>query len=157
MHACLVARWCPTLCDPMDCSSSVFSVHGNSPGKNTGVDCHALLLGIFPTQGSNPGLSHCRRILYCVNHQGITVAGLKPSVPVAIVDFEGMSDLISSCFSVIPYGVKLPHDNWSKSFIFISNSFCDMCHWSSMLRLRGVFLSVMMQAARNSAHSKEEP
>ena len=157
MHACLVARWCLTLYDPMDCSSSVFYVHWNSPGKNTGVGCHALLLGIFPTQGSNPGLSHCRRILYCVNHQGITVVGLKPSVPVAIVDFEGMSDLISSCFSVIPYGVKLPHDNWSKSFIFISNSFCDMWHWPSMLRLRGVFLSVMMQAARNSAHSKEEP
>ena len=31
---------------------------GNSPGKNTGVDYHALLQGIFPTQGSNPGLPH---------------------------------------------------------------------------------------------------
>ena len=34
--------------------------------KNTGVGCHALLQGIFPTQGSNPGLPHCR-ILYCVS------------------------------------------------------------------------------------------
>ena len=34
------------------------------PGKNTGVDCHFLLQGIFPTQGSNPGLVHCRQILY---------------------------------------------------------------------------------------------
>ena len=41
------------------------SVHGDSPGKNTGVGCHALLQGIFSTQGSNPGLLHCRRILYC--------------------------------------------------------------------------------------------
>ena len=41
------------LCDPMDCSSPDFSVHGNSPGKNTGVGCHALLQGIFLTQGSN--------------------------------------------------------------------------------------------------------
>ena len=32
----------------------------NSPGKNTGVGCHSLLQGIFPTQGSNPGLPHCR-------------------------------------------------------------------------------------------------
>ena len=39
-------------------------------GKNTGVDCHALLQGIFPTQGLNPGLSHCRQILYHLNHQG---------------------------------------------------------------------------------------
>ena len=36
----------------------------DSPGKNTGVGCHALLQGIFPTQGSNPGLPHSRRILY---------------------------------------------------------------------------------------------
>ena len=41
-----------------------FSVHGDSPGKNTGVGCHACLQGIFPTQGLNPGLPHCRRILY---------------------------------------------------------------------------------------------
>ncbi|XP_055426747.1 uncharacterized protein LOC129645509 [Bubalus kerabau] len=35
----------------------------DSPGKNTGVGCHALLQRIFPTQGSNPGLLHCRQIL----------------------------------------------------------------------------------------------
>ena len=39
-------------------------VHGNSPGKNTGVGCHALLLGIFLTQGLNPHLLHYRWILY---------------------------------------------------------------------------------------------
>ena len=33
------------------------------------VGCHAHLQGIFPTQGSNPGLPHCRRIIYCLNHQ----------------------------------------------------------------------------------------
>ena len=41
----------------------------NSPGKNTGVDCHALRQGIFPTQGSNPGLPHYRQILYHLSHQ----------------------------------------------------------------------------------------
>ena len=46
------------------------SVHGDSPGKNTGVGCHALLQGIFPTHGSNPGLLHCRQIVYCLSHQG---------------------------------------------------------------------------------------
>ena len=40
------------------------------PGKNTGVDCHAILQGIFPTQGSKPGLLHCRQILYHLSHQG---------------------------------------------------------------------------------------
>ena len=53
----------------MDCSLPGFSVHADSPGKNTGVGCPALLQGIFPTQKSNPGLLHCRWILYCVNHQ----------------------------------------------------------------------------------------
>ena len=38
--------------------------------QNTGVGCHALLQGIFPTQGSNPGLPHCRQILYHLSHQG---------------------------------------------------------------------------------------
>ena len=39
------------------------------PGKNTGVGCRALLQGIFLTQGLNPGLLHCRQILYCLSHQ----------------------------------------------------------------------------------------
>ena len=60
----------PTLCDPMDCSPPGSSFHWNSPGKNTGVSCHALLQGIFPTQGSNPGLPHYRQILCCLSHQG---------------------------------------------------------------------------------------
>ena len=42
----------------------------NSPGKNIGVGSHFLLQGIFPTQGSNPGLLHCRQILYHLSHQG---------------------------------------------------------------------------------------
>ena len=40
----------------------------DSPGEDTGVGCHALLQGIFPTQGWNPGLLHCRRILYLLGH-----------------------------------------------------------------------------------------
>ena len=51
------------LCDPIGCSSPGSSVYGDSPGQNTGVGCHDLLQGIFLTQGSNPGLSHCRWIL----------------------------------------------------------------------------------------------
>ena len=63
-----VAQSRPTLSDPMDCSPPGSSGHGDSPSKNTGVGCHALLQGIFPTQGSNPGLQHCRRILYLLSH-----------------------------------------------------------------------------------------
>ena len=59
----LVTQLCPTPCNPMDCSPPGTSVHGDSPGRNTGLGCHALLQGIFPTQGSNPDLLHCRHIL----------------------------------------------------------------------------------------------
>ena len=41
----------------------------NSPGKNTGVGSHSLPQGIFPNQGSNPGLPHCRQILYHLSHR----------------------------------------------------------------------------------------
>ena len=52
-----------TLCNAMDCP-------WNSPGQNTGVGSHFLLQGIFLTQGSNPGLQHCRWILYQLSLQG---------------------------------------------------------------------------------------
>ena len=45
----------------------------NSPGKSTGVCCHALLQGIFLTQGSNRGLVHRRQILYRLRHRGSPV------------------------------------------------------------------------------------
>ena len=49
--------------------STIYSLW-NSPGQNTGVGSLSLLQGIFPTQGLNPGLPHCRRILYQLSHQG---------------------------------------------------------------------------------------
>ena len=67
---CLVTQLCPTLCNPMDYSLPGSSVHGDSPGKNTGVGCYAFLQRIFPLQGSNPGLLNCRQILYCLSCQG---------------------------------------------------------------------------------------
>ena len=54
-----VAQLCPTLLCPWD-----------SPGKSTGMGCSFLLQEIFPTQGSNPGLPHCRQMLYHLSHQG---------------------------------------------------------------------------------------
>ena len=54
----LVAQSCLTICETMDCSPSGSSAHGDSPGKNTGVGCHALLQGIFLTQESNSHLLH---------------------------------------------------------------------------------------------------
>ena len=65
-----VTQSCLTLCDSMDCSPKGSSVREDSSGKNTGVGCHALLQEIFPTQGLNSGLLHCRWILYHLSYQG---------------------------------------------------------------------------------------
>ena len=60
-----VAQLCLTLCNPMD-----YTISGIPPGQNTGMGSHSLLQGIFPAQGWNPGLPHCRWILYQLSHQG---------------------------------------------------------------------------------------
>ena len=80
--------WCGSTCQPVhivqySVSPSVMSDSENPwtvthqaplslefPGKNTGVGSHSLLQGIFPTQGSNLSLLHCRQILYHLSHQG---------------------------------------------------------------------------------------
>ena len=51
----LSLQLCPALCEPMDCSPPGFSVHGDSPGKNTGMG-YAFLWGIILTEGLNPHL-----------------------------------------------------------------------------------------------------
>ena len=50
----LVTPSCPTLCSSTDYSPPVSSVHGDSPGKNTGVGCQALLQGDLPRPGIEP-------------------------------------------------------------------------------------------------------
>ena len=65
-----VAQSCPTLCNPMGCSPTRLLCPWDFPGNSPGVDCLFLLQGIFPTQGSNLGLLHCRQTLYRLSHQG---------------------------------------------------------------------------------------
>ena len=60
-----VAQSCPTLCDPMD-----YTVHGILQARILEWVAFPFSRGIFPIQGSNPGLLHCRWILYQLSHQG---------------------------------------------------------------------------------------
>ena len=72
---------CPTLCDPMDCSPPGSSVHGDSAGRNSGVGCHALLEGIFLTQGSNLRLLcllHCRQFIHQLSYPGSPIRTILP-------------------------------------------------------------------------------
>ena len=65
----------PTLCHPMDCSPPGSSVHGILQARIP-LGCHFLLQGIFPTQGSNLRLLHCRQFLYHLSRQGNHVPGM---------------------------------------------------------------------------------
>ena len=64
----LVTQSSPTLCHPPGESARLLCPW-DSPGKGTGVGSHFLLWGIFPTQGLNPGLLHCRQMLYHLSRQ----------------------------------------------------------------------------------------
>ena len=67
MKCCVLLH--PTLCDFMDCNQPGSYVHGDFPGKNTGVGSLSFLQGIFPTQELNCGLLHCRQIPYQLGYQ----------------------------------------------------------------------------------------
>ena len=84
----LVAQLCLTL-DPMD-SPPGSPVNRILQARIPEVGCHALLQGIFPTQGSNPGLLHCRQILYHLSHQGS---------PCFLLILEISNNLIMACES----------------------------------------------------------
>ena len=81
MSECLVTKSCLTLITPWTVAhqaplSMGFSRHlctGDFPGTNIGIVCHFLLQEIFPTQGLNPSLLHCRQILYHLSYQGSSV------------------------------------------------------------------------------------
>ena len=102
----LVAQSCPTLCDSMDYSPPGSSAHGIFPGKNTGVGCHFLLQEIFPTQGLNLGLLHCRQTLYHLSHQGNPVLCLICRVPDLWSSLWHAGSLAVACqILVVAYGI----------------------------------------------------
>ena len=67
---CLIAQLCLTLGHPMDCSPPGFSVHGIFQTQLLAWVAMPSLQGIFPTQGLNPDLPHCKGILYPLSYQG---------------------------------------------------------------------------------------
>ena len=75
---CLVTQSCPPICNPMDRSTRLLCPW-DSPGKNTGVGCHGLLQGIFPTQGSNLDLLHCQAESLPLSHLGSPICKVSAS------------------------------------------------------------------------------
>ena len=104
-----VTQSCPTLCNPMDCSPPGSSVHGDSPGNNTGVGCYFLLQGIFLTQELNPGLPRCRQ----------TLPSESPGKPILMM----LSIFSCTCWSSLRLLGKNVYwsSNWSSSQFFLFN------------------------------------
>ena len=74
----LVAQSCPTLCNPMGCSLKVSSLSMEFSRQDYCSGLHSLLQGFFLTQGSSPGLLHCRQILHHLSHQGSSMRDDSP-------------------------------------------------------------------------------
>ena len=93
-------------------SDSLLLCPWDFPGNSTGVDCHFFLQpGIFPTQGSNPGLPHCRQTLYCLSHQR------SPSRNITLPERELLvSCLWVACFYTLVWGQTC--DNLMDCFLF---------------------------------------
>ena len=94
---CLVAQSRLTLCHAMDCGPPGSSVHGDSSGQNTGVGTLSLLQGIFPTQRWNPGLPHCKQILYQLSH---TRTLIRFSEHTSLLPQSPLGSLSSSIYSL---------------------------------------------------------
>ena len=102
---CLVIQSCASLSNTMDCMPPGSSVRGDSPGRNTGVCCHPLLQGIFPTQGLKPNLPHCRKSLYRLNHQGSSAAVI--AIVILYKDFPGGSEGKASVYNAGDPGLRI--------------------------------------------------
>ena len=93
-----VAQSYPTLCNPMDCSLPHSSIHGIFQARVLEWIAISSSRGIFPTQGPNPGLLHCRQMLYHLSHQGFCIRGRKiwapPKKRVKILDRTGIWALL---------------------------------------------------------------
>ena len=77
----LVTQSCPIL-RPHGLQHARLLCPWESPGKNTRVACHALLQGIFPSQGSNPGLPRCSQIFYTLSHRGSPVCCMRQYISI---------------------------------------------------------------------------
>ena len=78
----------------------------NSPGQNTGVGSLSLLQGIFPSQGSNPGLPHCRQILYQLSHKGSPNLDLRGGTRIWTGDLLICNQMLYH-WAILPTGIYL--------------------------------------------------
>ena len=126
----LVIQLSPSLCHPKDYSPQGSSVHGILQARIlTRAGCHFLLQGIFLTQGSNPGLLHCRQILNHLSHQRRPQSSVRSTEMLLYLKsfWYKTSDFAGYCFYKWPFSL---HTLWvSTGFIFLG-AWSVKCFWS---------------------------
>ena len=121
-------------------------------GKSTGVGCHFLFQGIFPTQGTNPGLPHCRKMLYHLSHQGtsrhpkhLLISWLQSPSAVILERPKIKSDTVSTVSPSISYEVM---GSDAMIFIFWMLSFKPTFSLSSFTFIKRLFSSSLLSCAK---------
>ena len=117
--ACEIMLWNVAESESGSVVSDSLRPHGlyspwNSPGQNTGVSSLSFLQGIFPTQGSNPGLPHCRQILYQLSHKG------SPRI------LEGSLSLLQEIFLTRESNWGLLHCRWISYQLSYQGALCNV-------------------------------
>ena len=137
-----VSQSCLTLCNPMDYIHSPW----NSPVQNIGVDSLSLLQGIFSTQGSNPGLPHCRKILYQLRHKGnpckLNIVINEQSF-VFIIKLLSISLFKSCCNLRCTFLTNTQTQLWTnRAACKITHKTCKIgvCHLSQQCQFKGLFI-----------------
>ena len=103
------------------------SIHGICQARNTKVGCHCLLQWIFPTQESNPGLSHCEQVLYLLSHQRSLLSHnmLPPHIPHGVDELHPYSLQLSLCnMPSIPVPGSLSQDYYEAVSCGQSSLYC---------------------------------
>ena len=140
-----VAQLCPTLCDPMD-----YRVHGILQARILEWVAFSFSRRFFPTQESNPGLPHCRRILYQLHHKG------SPFLFIAFSKFQRLKSHRIVPFKNFPFHLPRPYTmflhNYCHTGVFIldSNS-ASIASVFSFWNILGVF-SPLMNSSSGSHH-----
>ena len=143
--------------------SDSLQLHGlyspwNSPGQNIGVGSHSLLQGIFPTQGSNPGLSQHRWILYSLRHQGSLIMKAVAAAAKSLQLCPTLWDPIDSS----PPGSSVPGILQARTLEWVAISFSNAWKWKvkvksfSRVRLLGTPWTAPYQAPPSMGFSRQE-